>query len=45
MVIGIAHSFQQVPRLAVEAWDVPIDAVVTEEAVLEFRAGCLDPSI
>ena len=45
VVIGIAHSFQQVPRLTVEAWDIPIDAVVTEEAVLEFRAGCLDPSI
>ena len=44
-VIGIAHSFQEVERVPVEEWDVPIDAVVTEEAVLEFRPGALDPSI
>ena len=44
-VIGVAHSFQEVERVPVEEWDVPIDAVVTEEAVLEFRPGALDPSI
>jgi 5-formyltetrahydrofolate cyclo-ligase len=45
VVIGIAHSFQQVERIAGEEWDVPIDAAVTEDAVFEFRPGALDPSI
>lgn len=45
VVIGIAHSFQQVDAIPVEDWDQPIDAVVTEEAVIEFRPGVLDPAI
>ncbi len=42
VAIGIAHSFQEVESVPVESWDVPLDAVVTEEAVTEFRPGCLE---
>jgi len=45
VVIGIAHSFQQVDSVPTEAWDVPLDAIVTEDDVLEFRPGALDPPI
>ncbi len=45
VVIGIAHSFQQVALVPTESWDVPLDAVVTEDDVFEFRPGALDPSI
>ena len=41
LLIGVAHAFQQVRSIPVEAWDMPLDAVVTEERVHEFRAGCL----
>ena len=41
LLIGVAHAFQQVRSVPVEAWDVPLDAVVTEERVHEFRVGCL----
>ena len=41
LLIGVAHAFQQVRSVPVEAWDMPLDAVVTEEHVHEFRAGCL----
>ena len=44
-VIGVAHSFQEVEAVPTEEWDVRIDAVVTEEAIHEFRPGSLDPSI
>jgi 5-formyltetrahydrofolate cyclo-ligase len=33
-LIGIAHGFQQVPRLERQPWDVPLDGVITE-------AGCI----
>ncbi|WP_019626331.1 5-formyltetrahydrofolate cyclo-ligase [Thioalkalivibrio sp. ALJT] len=29
-LIGVAHSLQAVPRLPVQPWDVPLDAVITE---------------
>jgi 5-formyltetrahydrofolate cyclo-ligase len=45
VVIGIAHSFQQVDTIPTEAWDVSIDAVVTDEGTVEFRPGALDPAI
>jgi 5-formyltetrahydrofolate cyclo-ligase len=44
-VIGVAHAFQQIDHVPVEAWDVAIDAVVTEEGVMEFRPAALDPGI
>lgn len=45
VVIGIAHGFQQVDAIPSEAWDQPLDAVVTEDEVVEFRPGVLDPAI
>ena len=44
-VIGIAHAFQQVESVPTEEWDVGLDAVVTEDAVIEFLPGALDPAI
>ncbi len=41
LLIGVGHAFQQVRSVPIEAWDMPLDAVVTEERVHEFRAGCL----
>ncbi len=32
--VGLAFSWQLVPEVPVEAWDVPVDAVVTDEGVL-----------
>jgi 5-formyltetrahydrofolate cyclo-ligase len=45
IMIGIAHSFQQLEHVPSEAWDVPLDAIVTEDEVREFRPGVLDPPI
>ncbi|MBZ5487393.1 5-formyltetrahydrofolate cyclo-ligase [Halomonas aquamarina] len=36
-LIGVAHACQQVETLPVEPWDVPLSAVVSDEAVV--RAG------
>jgi 5-formyltetrahydrofolate cyclo-ligase len=36
-LIGVAYSFQQVPSLAPERWDVPLDAVVTERGLLRMK--------
>jgi 5-formyltetrahydrofolate cyclo-ligase len=39
-LVGVAYGFQQVPALPSEAWDVPLDAVVTEAGLLACtRAG------
>ncbi len=35
-LVGIAHHFQQVEEIHAEAWDVPLDAVVTDQATLIF---------
>lgn len=43
IVIGVAHSLQRVDLVPAEPWDVPLDAVVTEDGVVEFRPGALDP--
>lgn len=34
LTVGLAFSWQIVPEVPVEAWDVPVDAVVTEDAVV-----------
>ncbi len=41
--IGVAHSFQEVDAIPTEPWDVPLDAVVTEDGVIEFKSGVLEP--
>lgn len=38
-LIGIAHAFQQVAEVPTEPWDVPLDAIVTEEGIVEVTAG------
>ena len=43
LVIGIAHGFQQIDAVPTEPWDIPLDAVVTDDNVLEFRPGALGP--
>lgn len=35
--IGTAFACQEVDRLPAEAWDVPLDAIATENGVLHFR--------
>jgi len=35
--IGIAFEVQKVTKLPADAWDVPLDAVVTESATYRFR--------
>lgn len=32
-LIGLAHDFQQIDTLTVDAWDVPLSAVVTDRAI------------
>ncbi len=36
-VVGLAHECQRVDRIAVEPWDIPLDAIVTDAAVYEFE--------
>jgi 5-formyltetrahydrofolate cyclo-ligase len=36
-LIGVAHAFQQVPRLERQPWDVPLDGVITEHGWSWFR--------
>jgi len=45
VVIGIAHSFQEVARIPAEPWDIPLDAVVTDTRIAAFRPGVLQRSI
>jgi 5-formyltetrahydrofolate cyclo-ligase len=39
-LIGVAYSFQQVPRIHPAAHDVRLDAVVTEKGVIKCVTGC-----
>ncbi|UTF59236.1 5-formyltetrahydrofolate cyclo-ligase [Gilvimarinus sp. DA14] len=36
-LIGLAHSCQEVEKLPLEPWDIPLDAVVTEREVIVGR--------
>jgi len=36
-LLGLAYDFQRVPRLPPEPWDVPLDAVATENGVYYCR--------
>lgn len=36
LLLGLAYEIQRVPQLPQEIFDVPLDAVVTEEGVLVF---------
>jgi 5-formyltetrahydrofolate cyclo-ligase len=40
ILVGVAYAFQQAPELPSEAWDVPLDAIVTEQSLMRVpRAG------
>jgi len=39
-LIGIGYALQRVPQLAAAPHDVRLDAIVTEEGVLECATGC-----
>lgn len=36
-LVGIAHAFQEIQRLPIEPWDVPLQAVITDIATHRFR--------
>ncbi|MGM0540879.1 MAG: 5-formyltetrahydrofolate cyclo-ligase [Pseudomonadota bacterium] len=38
LLIGWAHSCQQVSQLPNEAWDVPLDGIITEQGYKSFKA-------
>jgi 5-formyltetrahydrofolate cyclo-ligase len=37
LLVGVGYAFQEVPALAAEPWDVPMDAVLTEDGARRFR--------
>lgn len=37
LLVGLAYAFQQSPTLPRDAWDVPLDRIVTEESILWIR--------
>jgi len=38
-LIGLAHHFQQVTSLPIEPWDVPLQAIATDEQIRVFTVG------
>ncbi|MFL6650548.1 MAG: 5-formyltetrahydrofolate cyclo-ligase [Sulfurifustaceae bacterium] len=34
-LLGLAHDFQRVPALPIDAWDVPLDGIVTDRSVYD----------
>jgi 5-formyltetrahydrofolate cyclo-ligase len=34
LLIGLAHSVQEVPALPTESWDMPLDIIATEKELL-----------
>ncbi|MBI5905527.1 MAG: 5-formyltetrahydrofolate cyclo-ligase [Deltaproteobacteria bacterium] len=41
--VGLAYASQLVPEVPVDAWDVPVHALVTEEGVIRVRQGTGSP--
>ncbi len=39
VLIGLAHSCQEVAQLTAQAWDVPLDWIVTEKKIMRGDAG------
>jgi len=37
MLIGLAHEFQRVRSLPKQPWDIPLDAVITEQRIYTFK--------
>ena len=38
-LIGLGYEFQRVGRLSTGAWDVPLDALITEKALYPFKGS------
>jgi 5-formyltetrahydrofolate cyclo-ligase len=38
-LVGLAHACQQAPALPAAAWDIPVQAVVTDRAIFRTRRG------
>jgi len=38
MLIGLAHEFQRVSALPNQPWDIPLDAVITEQCIYTFKS-------
>jgi 5-formyltetrahydrofolate cyclo-ligase len=36
LLVGVGYEFQRVPALAAQAWDIPLDAVLTERGLQRF---------
>ena len=36
-LIGLAHSFQEVESLRADAWDVPLDAIITDQELIPIH--------
>jgi 5-formyltetrahydrofolate cyclo-ligase len=45
VTVGLAFSRQLLPEVPVDAWDIPVDAVVTENGVIRVPGGRLDRHI
>jgi 5-formyltetrahydrofolate cyclo-ligase len=41
-LVGVAYAVQEVDRIDTQAWDVPLDAVVTEHGARDFRRHTTD---
>jgi 5-formyltetrahydrofolate cyclo-ligase len=38
LLVGVGYAFQQVDALPAESWDVPLDCIVTEHALIDCTA-------
>jgi 5-formyltetrahydrofolate cyclo-ligase len=38
-LIGLGYEFQRVERLAAGVWDVPLDALITEQGLYSFKGS------
>ncbi|GAB2535922.1 5-formyltetrahydrofolate cyclo-ligase [Rhodanobacter koreensis] len=39
LLVGIAYSFQELPQVTEEAWDVPLDFIATEHELIDCNPG------
>jgi len=37
LLVGVGYGFQCVPSLPAEAWDVPLDAAISDDATVRFK--------
>jgi 5-formyltetrahydrofolate cyclo-ligase len=42
-LMGLAHACQQAPAIPVASWDVPLDAIATDQSVLHFPRAARAP--